>query len=221
MADINVFCDASIDKTTGRTCAGALAVNSDGTEMIAEQFVVQEQGTNNSGEILAVLMSILICIQFKFLGFKTFNIISDSRISIEGLRTWVFGWIKTQKEGLLYSSSGDLVANQDYFKEIIRLVVDNDLDIKFYHQKGHCGTNEKGLQTAEHFFCKSNGISSDQIGLDSRKIVAYNNYVDIMSRNVLYDNTIPHSIEKPRVVVYYIDEIYIERYRQLINQRIV
>ena len=114
------------------------------------------------------------------------NIFSDSGISIRGVREWIFHWIynaNKSKSNMLINYEGKPVANQIYFKVIFNTIILNNLDVHFYHQKGHIIGNQ--YKHANRFFEENNGISLMRLGLTPEYISSFNNYVDGRSRDIL------------------------------------
>lgn len=192
MKVFDIFCDASVTTHLRGACAGALVSErfSQNTKMYA---VIQPSGTNNSGEIAAILQGIMAAIEIRqsVQGPYRFNIFSDSIISIKGVREWMFQWIFNANQlnsNMLTSSSGDPVANQIYFKTIFNLIVMNDIELFFYHQKGHV---EGHYRDVSNSFEKTNGISLIRLGLTPEYISMCNNYVDGRTRDIVrqyFDN---------------------------------
>lgn len=187
MRVFDIFCDASVTNTLRGACAGALVAErfSQNSQMSA---VIQPFGTNNSGEIAAILQGVMAAINVKnFLHGEEcrFNIFSDSVISIKGVREWIFQWIYNANKAnsnMLTTSSGDPVANQIYFKVIFNLIILNNISLYFYHQKGHVD-NKFHLVSSQ--FQQTNGISLIRLGLTPEYISMFNNYVDNRTRDII------------------------------------
>lgn len=186
MKIFDIYCDASVGNNLRGACAGALVVERNGQTM-KFQAVIQPTGTNNSGEICAVLLGVMNAISIKQSTSEPcrFNIFSDSAISIKGVREWIFGWIaNANKRGnnILINSEGNPVINQFYFKTIFNQIILNDISIYFYHQLGHVTTNYAGAAKEFH---KTNGIPLVRLGLTSEEISNCNNFVDNKTREIL------------------------------------
>lgn len=102
-------------------------------------------GTNNLGESSAILLSLK---QLKSLVKKVdrklipnpipVTIYTDSMITRDICKTWIHGWIKKAKNGVLYNSEGKEVANQKIFKEIYYdFLINKDYKIDFIHINSH------------------------------------------------------------------------------------
>lgn len=190
---INIFCDASIDTNVHIACGGCLIVmqNDDGSiEPMYHRLCLQTNATNNSSEILAIYTGIKEAIQLKCAYPNAiFRLFSDSKISLYGLRDWIKNWIKnSQLRGteVLISSSGQPVANQQYFIKIFNVIVDTNLCIEFYHQRGHVGqAGGVSKEKARAQFIKANKTSPELMGVDINMLCEYNNYIDEVTRNTV------------------------------------
>lgn len=188
MQTIDIYTDASVQKSLRGACAGALVTNRSGlrTQMRA---IVQPNGTNNSGEIGAILLGVQTATELQEqIGEPVcFNIFSDSIIAIRGIREWIFHWIAAANKNGDYkfiNSSGEPVANQVYFKTIFNYLIAHDMHIHFYHQLGHVDRN---FAKAANVFTKTNGISLMRLGLSSETVSSHNNFVDTRTRSLLHE----------------------------------
>lgn len=137
---LNIFCDASITKVGERTFGmpGSVVVDSKGNAIdYTNQLMVDS--TNNESEIYAILLATWQCIKYKD-SCSRINIFSDSKISVCGLREWMFNWIKRSSDGVLMSTSG-VVANQQIFLHIVNLVINYLDSYNLYHVDGHKNPN--------------------------------------------------------------------------------
>ena len=164
---LNIFTDGSIRKiyhpdgteetigcAGGYACTGSRAVN-----MVDKSCTVIRAATNNITELLAVYEGLHIAQQYRN-QFKKINIISDSKITVMGLREWIFNWIVPDVDRLI-SSTGMEPKNADLIMSIIYYILDNDLSVTFYHVNGHKDLfNEKDLNKAYKTFVNSNHIQS-------------------------------------------------------------
>ena len=183
---LNIFTDASIKtlKDTGETlgCPGAVCVgtNEDGsTYIIDEAYYIERYATNNSSEIKAISLGVSKALQYRN-NFKQINLFSDSMICIHGLREWLYNWLNCIYNGVMYSSSGKPVANQQTFASILNTIVANNLYINLYHQKGHVSViNNNSLENAASVFKRTNFLQ-DEPSIELISIISgYNNIVDV------------------------------------------
>lgn len=187
MRTYDIFCDASVGHNLRGACAGALTVerNSPTSSIYA---TIQPNGTNNSGEICALLLGVSSAVMIKSNNPNEkirFNIFSDSIISIRGIREWIFNWIENANNNgnnIFVNTSGKPVVNQFYFKVIFNQIVLNNLEVYFYHQNGHV---HKDYGKASDDFFKVNGIPVIRLGLSIEEISTFNNYVDGRTRDIL------------------------------------
>ena len=178
---LNIFCDASIERQHGvRTfgCPGSIAVYND--EVIDYESTILVDSTNNESEIYAILLATGQAVKYKD-QYRRINIFSDSRISVQGIRDWMISWVKNQKNGILVSSSGTEVANQQIFLHVINMILNNLDEYHLYHIDGHVTKN--GILKAMADFAKFNGI---QIGpIEADYLCKYNNIIDNSTRDDL------------------------------------
>lgn len=190
---LNIFCDASIknskrfDATIG--CAGATAVVSTG---IPGEFYIKDtetrllfKTTNNIAELNAIDLAVSMAYKYGQ-DFKVINIFSDSQVSVNSLRTWIFWWMESAKNGVLYSTSG-VVANQEIILRIVTRIVRFNRCINILHQKGHVKTSDESLDNAYEVFFKSNPqVDPNVITYNDIKIASnYNNFIDAHTRNIV------------------------------------
>lgn len=218
---LNIFCDASINKFTTETlgCPGSIAVcNLQETIIVDERIRLLRNSTNNNSEITAILMAveqaIYLCSEDE--DINIINIFSDSKISVYGLREWIFNWARNIKDGLMYSSSGTPVSNQQIFVHIIDLIVSNNLNVNLYHQKGH--VTSSNLDVAKRVFLESNGI--ELTDWQARYISNYNDYIDKATKNRLVEigshyNKLP-ILQSP--IIYSVSSDRLQQYQSLINR---
>ena len=218
---LNIFTDASITKIDSGeyiSCSGAVAYTGtlDNLTIIDEVFQVNWDSTNNNGEITAILKGIELALTYRD-QFESINLFSDSKICIYGLREWIKSWVQKSKGNVLIGSQNLPVANQEVIIKCINLILDNNLDIKLYHQKGHA--TDRNLPVAVQTFKSSNNIGNYVTNEFIRVINSNNNYVDTKSRDVLNETYmyVPH--EKPIDLVsrMYDPNVDIDRYLALVN----
>lgn len=212
---LNIFCDASILKLTNETigCPGSIAIGPS-TDIVDGQIHLLRFSSNNNAEITAILMAVQQALFFRE-NYSTINIFSDSKISVFGLKTWVFNWIRSMNQGILYSSSGEPVANQQIFIHIIHLIISNGLSVNIYHQKGH--VSNRNLLPAKKLFLESNGIFlTDE---EATYISEYNNQIDILTKNELYRlrNDLQEQPNYKSPIIYGINKPGLKTYKSLID----
>lgn len=211
---VNIFCDASIYKTYEETigCPGSIVVIND--QIVDQSIEIYRFSTNNHSEINAILMAVTQALRYVN-GCNRINIFSDSKISVFGLKEWIFNWINTRDDtGIMYSSSGQPVANQNIFLNIIRKIVSNNLNFNLYHQKGHVGKND--LVIAKKVFQTSNKIclNDDEVIYISK----YNDYIDNATRNYLYNVDYASFEHLQQPIIPTINSNTIKSYRGLLNK---
>lgn len=188
--DINCFTDASVINDNGvYTCSAGYAIVSNGVIIESNNRILYD-ATNSYGELFAIYMGIKALSKYRYER-KIMNVFSDSRISIMGLREWIFKWVmnfnnSTGSKGLI-SYSGKEIANQELYTTIVDTIISNGLPIGLYHILGHINPKYPlKVHKARTYFNKSNG----QVSIDDNiayNLCYYNNYIDMMTRERLKD----------------------------------
>lgn len=183
---VNTYTDASITKDDmGNFISCAGYVTTFHGDIIDSGTKIVYNTTNNYGEILAIYMGIQSLLSFK--DYDAFlNLFSDSRISVVGLKEWIYGWLKNMnpKTLMLINSSGLNVANQEIFCNIVNYIVQNNTHLSIYHQRGHQNpANVKDMEVVRKSFIETNNteITDDII----REICYYNDMVDRITKEKL------------------------------------
>lgn len=187
---INLFCDASIDPDTKTTCGGCTVVGLDNGHRfhMYNKAYIQPTGTNNSAEILAIWSGIVEALNLRkrYPG-AIFRLYSDSKISLYGLRDWLKSWVaKMKPDGTLISSSGQPVMNQQAFIDAYNLIVENNLRIEFYHQRGHVTEGKVSYDRARVQFIRANKVPPEQVGFTIQELSEWNSVIDHYSRECIY-----------------------------------
>ena len=180
---LNIFCDASLKHRGEESdiCYGSVAVNKD--NILDSIYRINTSSTSNRGEAQAILAGLYLANKFKD-KYSVINIFSDSQISILNLRERYKNW--EYHDGDYYIKSGGVLANQDIYSQIIKYICDNDLEINFFHQKGHVNDNKfSDIMHATDVFAMSNRLKCKIDYSFIRYISKYNNIVDAHSRSVL------------------------------------
>ena len=187
---INVFADASVDTSCDSfvTAPGFLTV-CDG-KIINSGVKVIHGGTNNYGEIDAILMGVYELIKHKDSDYFL-NVYSDSQISIMGLTEWIYCWFRNKARNEFRNSEGEPVANQEIFLEIMRLIIHSGVHISFFHIKGHCQSNNVNdmQRFRKNFIMNKKGKGMNELLNVPNEILQemadFNSIVDNMTREVL------------------------------------
>lgn len=186
---INIFCDASVrnkGKTSYDICYGVVAVQKD--TILDSEFRIATDSTNNEGEIKGLRSALSMAAKFVD-SFQFVNIFSDSKISIIGLREYIYNWKYDPSIRGLRTRSGSIVSNQSIFIECYQMLSHIDQlypeKIQLFHQRGHINTNIDDLLKAQQSFGSENHITG-KIDLNlTRYLSTWNDYVDNTSRSVL------------------------------------
>lgn len=193
---LNIFTDASVKKEVENTENGPAYyyISAPGAQAYIGDKLIQSSSsvlpfcTNNEGEITAIQYGIhlaKILSKQPELGITTINLFSDSKICIYGLREWIFNWVRSEADGILYGSNGP-VKNQSRFISIVNDIISSSLRINFYHVRGHLDTiSFKNTRTFKNSFIKENHLQGD---VDDRLIlflIHANSSVDNFTRSFL------------------------------------
>ena len=181
---LNIFSDASITNESDgsfSSCYGAEAYC--GESLIDSDYRVCKDTTVNDSEIKGLRLAVGIALIYRW-KFPTINIFSDSQISIYGIRDRILKW--NVRENKLVGSKNKPISNQSIYIEIMRIIVDNDLHVNFYHQKGHVGLNSyDNMLNAANVFSISNSVLSP-IDMDFISYISSkNSSVDNNTREIL------------------------------------
>ena len=187
----NLFCDASIDIDKKIACGGCVITCQDSVGIIHDvgyRRIIQLDATNNSSEILAIFIGVMEALKLrKENPGAIFRLFSDSKISLYGLRDWIKHWVeRIQPNGTLISSSGQPVMNQQKFIDIFNLIVENNLRIEFYHQRGHVMDGKMTMDKARAHFIRANKVAPESLGLDIRYLCRCNDMVDKSTREAVH-----------------------------------
>lgn len=213
---INIFTDASVKGKD--TCPGCIVVQTlpsgDRIVVNASQYVIQ-QATNNMGEISAIELGIMEALKYNN-RFRV-NLFSDSKICIVGLREWIFNWCNTMTDdGVIYSSTGSAVANQEVIFRIINTIIGNNLKINLYHQKGHVPVdNHVKVEKAMKTFNDSNRTNVTDLNL-IRQLSYYNGIVDNTTRLYLNNASLSYSRDLDSSIIYE-RKVDLNRYKALVG----
>ena len=194
---LNIFTDASMNSYGNSGCAGSCFVfgemdkrfpllNTDLHTMVIKNC------TNNFAEGRAIVNALHIIVDNKYKDkYRTIRIISDSQITIYGMRDRILNWKISKKKGEneigYFVGSQGTIKNQDIFLETQNIILENNLSIEFLHQSGHTSfSNPDLLIKSGEMFKKYNNITDDLDIELLRALAFYNNYVDRNTRDVLY-----------------------------------
>ena len=189
-----VFTDASIVTIPGgyNGCSGSVAfIENDDSSIIEDISMVKLLNTtNNESEIYAIYLGILQAVKFRSMmpnKIKQIYLFSDSKISLIGIREWIYKWVNNVKDGLMLSSSGKPVANQAIILRCIQLILENDLEVVLSHTDGHVNFSvKKELYNSVLSFRRMNHMTNSFINLTLYEMIARcNDIVDNVTRDTL------------------------------------
>lgn len=214
---INCFTDASCVNRNGvvSSCAGYVLTYQD--KVIEHDERVLYNTSNNYGECYAVMMGVQALLRYAH--YDTFlNLFSDSKITIEGLRTWCTSWVKAKRDGVFYSSSGKPVANQEIFKYIIGTIAINGIHMQLFHVLGHKSPSSlSNIKDQKHNFnLMNNTLICDEI---ARELCYYNGLVDNNTRDALMavpDKELPDHTSPIFIFDFVIDEKVVKKHLKML-----
>lgn len=182
---LNIFTDASVYKYQGETLGAPGYVAVIGENIVHQNAIILRESTNNESELYAIFMAIQFALYHRN-EVEIINIFSDSQFAIYGLREWIFNWIKNIHNDRLYNSSHSLVANQKLFMNIIYTILNTNLSVSLYHNRGHFKSSQ--IKEFIHLFTKHNFLNDYIDYKTAYKIMYYNDMVDNNTRS-LFHNT--------------------------------
>lgn len=213
---INIFADASIKKIDKVTycCPGCIVVLNSADGPIIETVDKRVMtGTNNSSEVTAILMAVQQAVRFNYFP-NVINVFSDSKISVFGLREWFFTWINNIKNGVMLSSTGKEVANQQIFLHVVNFILNNQLNINLLHQMGHVNSAADKIEAKNVFLRSNNEFLSDE---ELEYISFYNNTIDSLTRDYLNQIPMPEVIGSNNPINYMVDRGSMDLYKYLVT----
>lgn len=222
---LNIFCDASIVPKPDRTyygCPGAIALHTTDARQIVKIDEIHKlfsNSTNNHSEISAILLACYLANKHQY-NYQRINIFSDSKISVMGLRSWMYNWLqnKDKATGVMYNSSGEEVANQEIFLQIVRFILDTKVEPCIYHVKGHVNVGrESDMAKAMSTFKTSNGFDIDR--RTATHLAMYNEMVDHYTRNTLKTNLESATYITKNPILYHITRKDLWNFNQVAKPR--
>ena len=193
---LNIFSDASL-RHRGRTqdiCYGAIAVNRD--TIIDSECRINSDATSNWGELKGMLTAVYMAVKYKD-KFPIINIFCDSLYTVDTMNKYYKNW-RINEEGIAYNKN-ELVPNQSPVIESIKVIIDNDLHVNIFHQKGHVELKDfRSIQNATDVFSRTNYIRRKIDYAFIRYISGFNDIIDNYTRSTLLRfNTLDERIVCP------------------------
>ena len=217
---LNIFSDASISKKPNNGyfgCPACIAVarrDNSTLSIIDKNFLLLDNTTNNDSEAKAIYLA--VCMAFKWrLRYNRINIFSDSNITVNGLNSWIYNWANNVVDGYMFSSSGQEVANQGTFLKIINMIVNDRIDIRIFHQRGHMN-----IENPQHLKAARLAIEANGLKVSDNEIINlcnFNNYVDNYSRDTLINN-LDKCVSLDFPIQYLLNKDTLKEYKSLIRR---
>lgn len=209
---LNIFTDASTTKVKDEIIAapGYIAVIDD--IVVNKEIEILRDTSISEAELFAIYMAI----QYAVLNTKrvyTINIFSDSQFSVYGLREWIFKWVNNIRNDKLYNSSGKEVAHQNLFMAIIYTILQYDLQVSFFHNRGHF--NYSQINEFIDLFTKHNFLSDNIDREMAKTIIYYNDRIDNETRFALKKGGFPPKLIMPEYLAR--KDLDLDQYKKLLN----
>lgn len=215
---INIFTDASITPLGNGTwdgCSGAIVIDEKGDE-IDESLLIIRHCTNNIAELMGINTGVDLGLDY--VGkVRRINLFSDSKISVLGLREWIWTWLNNYRNNdlsTLRSSSGTPVKNVNLIVQIINKITSIDYgrtQFNIYHCKGHA--KGKGELVQKTF----KDVNHINIPIeDAIRLADYNDRIDVLTRETLLSNTKEYDLVIPPFTII---PLNIPRYKNVIGGR--
>lgn len=194
---VNIFTDASITKISiggedtyiGSPGADAYYMG----ERICSLRNIIPLCTNNESEIVAIRMGLDIAAKMN--PNLKINLFSDSKLSVYGVREWIYNWIRNESDGIIYGTGGP-VKNQQHFLLAVYSILQMNKPINLYHIRGHRNPAKyRDRKVFVESFRRENKISNI---LDEQLVdffLSANAYVDKTTRDLLKQYNIPSNLQ--------------------------
>lgn len=206
---VSIFTDASLTKVNGvvSVCPGYCVYI--GNVLVEQGYDILHNTTINRGELSAIMMGVMAAVKYRD-QYSKIRLFSDSQTSIFAIRDRIFKWINHMQEAegtVLCGVDGKPIQNIELIMNVIYYVIQTNLNIEFYHVKGHIKVYDYyDLQRAKSVFQKSNFINDAIDDEFIRHIVIGNDQVDqytgiMLNMHVL--DEIYNNLQKPLVSIAY------------------
>lgn len=214
---VNIFTDASVTKKQwehGKETIGCPGFCTVINGNIVNHFeCIDRYSTNNKSEILAIYYGILEAMKYQ--NFKYINLFSDSKISVIGLRDWFYNWTQNINNGIMFSTSGTPVSNQEIFLKILYTVIQNNIRVNLFHVKGHVNPlNKTHIIDAKKVFIETNYMKTDVEDDLISTICYYNNIVDTNTRNCVRNAQLSFEEKKDNFINFTAEHISYDKYNK-------
>lgn len=210
---LNIFTDASMRTIKNEVIGAPGYVAVIDNNIVNQDMRILRESTNSESELYAIYMAI----QYALLNrdkVQVINIFSDSQFAVYGLREWIFSWMNNIRNDRLYNSSKKEVAHQTIFMSIIYTILQYNLQISFYHNRGHF--TETKIDEFRKLFRKHNFLNDDIDLHTARTIMKYNDRIDNATRSLLYSTSnLPNKLEIPDYLAR--NDLDMNHYKKLLN----
>lgn len=211
---LNIFTDASMLNNNNEAIGAPGYIAVIGNHAVHEDIRILRNSSNSESELYAIYIAIQYAIINKN-KVKVINVFSDSQFAIFGLREWIFNWINTIRNDTIYNSAKKEVAHQSIFMNIIYTIIQYDLRVSFYHNRGHFSLNQ--IDKFINLFTKHNQLNDYIDRQTAESIIYYNDKIDNDTRDILIEESkhLPQKLEMLQYVPR--NDLDLNYYKKLLN----
>lgn len=134
MSQYRIYTDGACSGNSGP--GGYAAVILNGETVCLRLSGHEEYTTNNRMELKAIVRGIKQVASFQVEKARFIEVISDSRFCLDPIE---FGWIDFWKKNDWKTKEGEVVKNDDLWRELDKLLQNKKIKVKFTYVKGHSG----------------------------------------------------------------------------------
>jgi len=141
MTRLRIFTDGgAYAKDNGKfTAVSSYRIYKD-DELLHDKQEVHDDKTNNYAEIYAIataLENVQDYLEVAEPEEFSVEVYSDSLLCVQSLNVWIYNWIKKAKDGVMYNSTGQKVANQELIKRAFKIKYKLKGHINVWHINSH------------------------------------------------------------------------------------